>query len=243
MRTSPYVSRRPAIDLALDAAAKPGVISFLSAGPLPEGLKCLLRIVAEAEWRDASTEHAYMRHSAETVRAASAAFLSEVLFARPADPYRVLGLPPGAPLGDVREHKRLLLKWLHPDRNPEAREQEYLSRVIKAAEAIEGGLSHQSGRPSPPRAPQSQALVAVDGSRRRRSAGGRDEKAWQAMAGAARQIASRVVPRALRVAKLSAAYSALLLSILIAWRYLMAEPIGASLARYSELARGIMTWP
>jgi hypothetical protein len=133
------VSRRQAIDIALDALAKPEVTSFLSVGPLPEGLKVVLRIVAEGEWRDAATEHVYSKHSAETVRAASAAFLATVLFGRKTDPYRALGLPPGASLGEVREHKRLLLKWLHPDRNPEATEQAHLAKVIAAAEAIEGG--------------------------------------------------------------------------------------------------------
>jgi hypothetical protein len=235
--------RRQAIDIALDAQAKPGITSFLSAGPLPEGLKCLLRIVAEGEWRDASTEHVYSRHSPEAVRAASAAFLSEVLFTRQTDPYRVLGLPPGAPLRDVREHKRMLLKWLHPDRNPEAREKQHLARVIEASESIESGRSHCFGRLAGPQPSLELTPPAAEAARDKRSAVPHEKEILTVIARAARQAANRSVPRLLRALKLSSSFIALLLSILITWRYVMDEPIGASVARYSELALGMITWP
>ena len=60
-------------------------------------------------------------------------------FDKRSDPYRVLGLAQGASMEDVRENKRLLLKWLHPDRNPRPAEWAHLARVIEAAEAIESG--------------------------------------------------------------------------------------------------------
>lgn len=228
------MTRRSAIDIAIDARGRKDATSLLSVGPLPEGVKSLLRIVAEGEWRDATTEHAYRRHSAEDIRAASAAFLAAVLFERQADPYRVLGLAPGARPEDVRENKRLLLKWLHPDRNPSPREQDYLGRVIEAAEAIEEGRAlppqravpqtKQQGRPTgtarPPRSKPHRRLGAERN----------------------RQVASRAVEGFAHVAKLTLATAFVAVSALTTWRYVMNEPIGASLARYSKLAFGMITW-
>lgn len=237
------MSRRQAIDIAIDALAKPEITSFLSVGPLPEGVKCLLRIVADGEWRDASTEHVYRTHSPEAVRSASAAFLTVVLFGRQTDPYRVLGLPPGASLGNVRENKRLLLKWLHPDRNPEAKEQEFLARVIEAAGAIEGGRSHSFGvSAGPPPSPSPAARAKPVPSKKRSALTGAKRGPW-GIARAVRQAVAQSIPGLRRVAISSAVALVILLSGLIAWRYAMDEPIGASLARYSKLAVGIVAWP
>jgi hypothetical protein len=239
------VSRRKAIDIAMDALENPGITSFLSVGPLPDGVKSLLRIVAEGEWRDASTEHVYREHGAEKVRAASAAFLSAVLFGRQTDPYRMLGLPQGAPLGEVRENKRLLLKWLHPDRNPESRERENLTRVIEAAEAIEAGRSHQFGgtvhaRPTP-------AAASGSGSGSKRGAAPAVTRRAlvlpRGVSRAARLAVSQSIPVLLRAARLSAVSLAILLCILIAWRHVMGEPIGTSIAKYSKLAVGLVARP
>ncbi len=235
--------RRHAIYIAMDARTKPAVMSFLSAGPLPDGLKCLLRIVADGEHRDATTAHVYKTYSPETVRAVSAAFLSEVLFAHQSDPYRVLGLSPGAPLAEVREHKRLLLKWLHPDRNPELREHEKLACVIRAAEAIERDHRHQFIRPESARHLWPAAKAGVEGAGAEGLADVRSEPTSQETAREAIQIASRVVFRFRRVAKLSLTYFTLMVSILIAWRFVMAEPFGASLTRYLKLTLGVFAWP
>lgn len=224
------MSRRQAIDIAIDARRRQDASSLLSVGPLPEGVKSLLRVVAEGEWRDGSTEHAYRRHSSAEIRAASAAFLAAVLFARKSDPYRVLGLTPDATPEEVRENKRLLLKWLHPDRNPSHREQEYLGRVIEAAEAIEEGRATPQGmdrgRAKPP--------PIVVPPRAKPSRKPKPSPARQAAARAAEGIAHAV--------KITAVVAATLLVALLAWRYVMNEPIGASLARYSRLALGMMTW-
>jgi hypothetical protein len=228
----------------MDALAKPEITSFLSVGPLPEGLKVLLRIVAEGEWRDVSTEHVYAKNSAEIVRTASAAFLTTVLFGRKTDPYRVLGLPPGASLSEVREHKRLLLKWLHPDRNPQARDQVYLARVIEAAEAIEGGRNHNADDKAGPSPSDPRAVRPKDGgaAKKRSATSGTKRGPWS-VARAARQALAGSMPGLLRTARVSAlALTGLLVSLVI-WRYLMDEPIGASIARYAELALGIAAWP
>jgi hypothetical protein len=203
------VPRRHAIDIAVDALTMPAIMSFLSVGPLPVGLRCLLRIVAEGECRDATTAHVYKA--------------------------------PGAPLAEVREHRRLLIKWLHPDRNPEAIEHEKLARVIEAAEAIERGDQFGQATSACHSRPATTAKAGFVGENRLADA--RTEPAFRATAQAARQIASRVVSGFGRAAKRSVAYTALLVSILIAWRYVMEEPFGTSLTRYSKLALGVFAWP
>lgn len=235
------MSRRKAIDIAMEAQTNPGVTALLSVGPLPEDLKTLLRIVAEGQHRDGSTEQAYSLHGAEKVRSASASFLAAVLFGRKTDPYRALGLPPGASLGEVRENKRLLLKWLHPDRNPMAREQEYLSLVIEAAEAIEGGRVHAfSGGPrksattSPRQSSRGAKTARADDPRRRLNS--------IEVARVARRAVASSAAGLLRAAKLSGLTLAVLLCSLIAWRLLMGEPIGASIERYSNLVVGLVSW-
>lgn len=232
------MSRREAIDIAIDALAKPGIASLLSVGPLPSGIKSVLRIVADGEWRSPQTEHVYRQHDAETVRAASAAFLATVLFDRASEPYRVLGLPKGAALDEVRENKRLLLKWLHPDRNPRAREQEFLSRVIAAAEAIETGkdsIAPRAGaKPNPRNPPAAQPQPKNKPSTRRADAA--------VPRGAVKRALVQAVEGSWRAAKRTALAATMLVAGLAVWRYVMNEPIGASLTRYSKLALGMLTW-
>lgn len=241
------MSRRQAIDIALDALGNSGIGSFLSAGPLPDGIKALLRIVAEGEWRDAATEHAYRKHGAETVREASAALLTEVLFAKQTDPYRVLGLPPGASLGEVREHKRLLLKWLHPDRNPDQKERAYLTRVIEATEAIESGRGNMSSATPRQQTGTHGASYSVPppakGPDRRQGKSRKTGEVWTSLVRALRQSASRSIGGILRLVKAATLTLALLLFSLLAWRYVMDESIGDSITRYSKLAVGLVAWP
>ena len=236
------MARRQAIDIALDGAGKPEVFSMLSVGPLPDGVKSLLRIVAEGEWRDASTEHAYRRHRAEDVRAASAAFLAAVLFDRRADAYRVLGLAPGAPAEDVRENKRLLLKWLHPDRNPRPQERALLARVIEAAEAIEGGRTHAMPGSRAGAATAARATARARPAPRATPASRGNPPARKPARTAGKSAAAQTVSGLLRATKLGAGTAILALTCLAGWRYVMQEPIGASLERYSKLAMGLITW-
>lgn len=230
------MTRRSALDIAMDLRGRKDAASLISVGPLPDGVKTLLRIVAEGEWRDATTEHAYCRHSPEDIRVACAAYLTAVLFDRQVDPYRVLGLAPGARAEDVRENKRLLLKWLHPDRNPSSREQEYLGRVIEAAEAIEEGRTLPAARAMPdgrakPQTRSASATRPVRASSARKPA---DQRV--------RHLANQALHGIAHAAKLSLVTACVAITALTTWRYVMDEPIGASLARYSKLAFGMITW-
>lgn len=233
--------RRSAIDIAMEALTKPEVAGLLSVGPLPNGIKVLLRIVADGEWRDETTDHVYRTHSAETVRAASAAFLSIVLFTRPSEPYRVLGLPADATGQDVRDNKRLLLKWLHPDRNPRRREQEYLATVVEAADAIESGHGQLPLRsataPSGAGKPKSAARGASAGRPLRRQATNDPARSTQW-----RRLIVRSLETLGRGTRRLAYMLAVLIAALVAWQYVMDEPIGASVERASRAAMAAIAW-
>lgn len=220
------MTRRLAIDIAMDARNAGDASSLMAVAPLPDGVKDLLRIVAEGEWRAASTEHIYARYKAPEVRAASAAFLAVVLFDRKADPYRTLGLVAGAAPSEVRENKRLLLKWLHPDRNPDPRERTYLARVIEAAKAIEEGRVHP-GSKGTPKVPVNTRLE-IPMKRPQESA--------------FRYLVIRIAGGALHLGSVVVVAVSTTFLFLVLWRYVIGEPIGSSLERYSKAAAEILTW-
>lgn len=83
----------------------PETLFALRAAPLPEGMTALIRL-ASTDSPEADTAGAY---------------LQAVCLYAGSPPWRCLGLAPGADPALAKEHHRLLIKWLHPDRNPEAR--------------------------------------------------------------------------------------------------------------------------
>lgn len=110
----------------------------LRAAPLPEGMSALIRL-ASATGPEADTAGAY---------------LQAVCLYAGSPPWRCLGLAPGADPALAKEHHRLLIKWLHPDRNPEARA--LAERVNAAWQALKAGALPvpvpRPMAPPPPRA-------------------------------------------------------------------------------------------
>jgi hypothetical protein len=66
------------------------------------------------------------------MREAAVFYVQQVLFAPGADSYRVLGVDSDADDDRIKEHYRWLVRWLHPDRNPDAWEAIYADRVNRA---------------------------------------------------------------------------------------------------------------
>lgn len=93
----------------------------LRAAPLPEGMTALIRL-ASTDGPEADTAGAY---------------LQAVCLYAGSPPWRCLGLAPDADPALAKEHHRLLIKWLHPDRNPEA--QVLAERVNAAWQALKAG--------------------------------------------------------------------------------------------------------
>ena len=148
------MGNREATNIALDLFRSPAMAPAMRSAPLPKGMLTLIRIAAGSETETATLVFELGRSSNE-VREAAAFFLQQVLFHRKSDDFRLLGLSPGASPEQIREHKRWLLKWLHPDRNHNKWESALFQRVVKAAENLEqlpgDGTRHltqpRAGRP------------------------------------------------------------------------------------------------
>ena len=98
---------------------------------LPDDVRPLLRIAAA----DAAALELAALETGEPpgrLRDAASLFLQRVLFAEDGDSYRILGASPDVSEERLREHYRWLVRWLHPDRNPDDWEAEYLYRVNRA---------------------------------------------------------------------------------------------------------------
>ncbi len=75
--------------------------------------------------------------SSHDIQAAAIFFLQQMLVKPGLDNYAVLGLRPGSSMSQIKEHKRLLLMWLHPDKNHNRWETMLFQRVLAAAKALE----------------------------------------------------------------------------------------------------------
>jgi hypothetical protein len=127
-----------AIQTALEAYRQPQAVRGLQRAPLPHGMLTLIKLAAS------SREDMEKLVTAESARQlplqeAAAFYLQQLLIAA-RDDYRQMGLAPGAGLQEVKEHKRWLLKWLHPDRNRNSWESALFQRVVASAERLESAL-------------------------------------------------------------------------------------------------------
>lgn len=237
---------KSAIDIALEAHRRPELLSLMSASPLPRDVKKLLRIAANGAQSELKGKR-YGDHSPDAIQEVSTAFLSVILFSKRSDPYRVLGLNPGASGDEVRENKRLLLKWLHPDRNLTGKNggqnRELLSRVLEAAAEIEGKPQIRAQQVVPPPIRPFSPRVGVSRPPANRAA--LHSARPSALSGLWRRRSRLRLPRlttlSLSIQRASYTVGAVLVA-LIMWRFIMQEPIGRSLERYSQAAIGLVSW-
>lgn len=122
---------RRAIQLALQLAQKPWLARELRSEPLPDDILDLIKLVAGCRETCREMESVTARPP-EVLRVAAAHYLYVALFFSGAPPERVLGLRRGASHETMLQHKRWLLKWLHPDRNTDAWETGHMRRVLTA---------------------------------------------------------------------------------------------------------------
>lgn len=129
------MSRYAAIRSAISLMSVPTQLRAMRAAPLPEGTLLLLGVAAndEAAVNDALQATGRPR---ETVVAAAAFFIEQVLLRPDSDSYRVLGAAPDAPAGELRTHMALLMKWLHPDVHGSEQRVLYVSQVTRAWEDL-----------------------------------------------------------------------------------------------------------
>ena len=154
-----------ALDVALGLLRAPALRGELRTRPLPAGMGELLGIASGSTDR-AHAAAARTGHAQGELLEASRFYVQQVLLAEGADAYRVLGVARGADHAAIRDHHRLLLRWLHPDRNEGAQwESAFATRVnaawtqLRSSEAISdydarldaavGQGAGQGSRPSP----------------------------------------------------------------------------------------------
>ena len=135
------MERRLALDVALDMMQRPLLAKHAQRTPLPEDVLQLIRIAAGSE-EDIVWASRTRARPADEIREAAVTFLQQVLFCPGADNYRLLGLGPSTTAEELHEHRRWLLKWLHPDRNPNKWESQLFQRVSHAARAVQESLTH-----------------------------------------------------------------------------------------------------
>jgi hypothetical protein len=129
------MNRVPAVKVAIDLVQVPSGVRRFRSEPLPEGVLTLLRIAAgeEADLADAAKA---VGRPPELVRAASAFFVEQILLAPGTDSYKTLGAHQSSTTSELRRNMALLLRWLHPDKDPNGSRSLFASRVIAAWENL-----------------------------------------------------------------------------------------------------------
>lgn len=126
---------RPAIEIALDLKAMPTLAKVVRRRPLPPQVTPLIRVAAGSR-ELAQGYSAQYGFSEGYIREACIFFLLEAVLFTGADSHRSLGLEQNASPEEIKEHKRWLLMWLHPDRNHNRWETALFQRVVRSAKAI-----------------------------------------------------------------------------------------------------------
>jgi hypothetical protein len=125
------MSDKMALRVAIDLLHVPSQVRLVRSEPLPRGVPVLLRIAAGDDTAEREAADSTVR-SRDVVRHAAAFFIEQILFAPETDSYRVLGSAPQATAVELRSNAALLLKWLHPDRDPHGERSIFVSRVTEA---------------------------------------------------------------------------------------------------------------
>lgn len=125
-----------AIDVAVLMFRQPNSFVVARQSPLPHGIIDVMKAAAG----DDETLQKFADSKgmvADIVKQAAQFYLRQVLTSAGNDPHRKLALDRGALPAVIRDHKRWLLKWLHPDRNPNKWESILFAQVSEAALKLE----------------------------------------------------------------------------------------------------------
>ena len=120
-----------ALWIAIDLRHAPSRAKEVRAKPLPEGVVTLL-LVAAGDEEAIEEACARVRRSPDAVREAAVFFIEQILLFPGADSYRVLGTVPGTSYADLRRNMALLLRWLHPDVDPQGERAIFTQKVTRA---------------------------------------------------------------------------------------------------------------
>src|SRR5262245_15901653 len=140
------MAQQHVIELALDLARMPALARSPVLPALPPNIIELMRVAAASP---EACEAAVAKTGEPTVIVIEAArfYLQHVLFRPEADCYGILGIEPNASRSTARSHMRLLLQWLHPDRNGNSWDGVYAERVLRAWREV-SAANERSVKPS-----------------------------------------------------------------------------------------------
>ena len=99
--------------------------------PLPPGVTDLLKI-SSGDQDALLVAQQSSRYSLEDVRHAAEFYVQQILFAPDSNHYRVLGVEPSDVEAKIKLHYRLLVSWLHPDKNSSDWEVVFSERINRA---------------------------------------------------------------------------------------------------------------
>jgi DnaJ domain len=120
-----------ALKVAIDLMHIPSGVRIVRSEPLPSGVHMLLCVAAGEEAAE-SAAIASTGRPRHVIRNAAGFFIEQILLYPNADSYRVLGATPEATNTELRRNMALLMRWLHPDMDPEGRRSMFASRVTLA---------------------------------------------------------------------------------------------------------------
>ena len=151
-----------AFDLMLGVYRSPVRAALLPGRALPAQLYDVLRPAGgDAEAAAAARETTGL-DDAELAEAA-ALLLHQLLFFDGADHYRVLGVDADVDAEDLKRHYRALMRWLHPDRDPDNLNSVFAERVNRAWSALRTPQrrAHYDSQRPPPDIPAAATAVTV----------------------------------------------------------------------------------
>jgi hypothetical protein len=126
-----------AMRMALALMRAPSGVNAARGARFPEDVTALLRVVA-ADTASVERMVQLTGESSAVVCDAAEFFVQQVCFMPGVDSYRVLAANRDDQLTRIREHYRLLVRWLHPDRNSDAWQTVFLDRVNRAWRDLRG---------------------------------------------------------------------------------------------------------
>lgn len=124
-----------AIEQAITFLGRTDLIATARQQPLPPGVTDVLKISSGDHDVLLAVQESF-RHSQEDVRHAAEFYVQQILFSPDSDHYRVLGVDPDDAEAKIKLHYRLLVRWLHPDKNSNDWEVVFSERINRAWQAL-----------------------------------------------------------------------------------------------------------
>ena len=124
-----------AFDLMVGVFRSPARSATLRTRELPEGMLDVIRIAAGDEETIAAAKSSTALDESD-LNVAAGLMLHDMLFFEGADSYRALGVRRDAEDSQIKRHYRWLVRWLHPDRNPDNMHSVFADRINRAWNSV-----------------------------------------------------------------------------------------------------------